>query len=927
MSAAAVPDDAGRALIREALETTLVVEAAAGTGKTTELVNRILNLIGTGRADVRTIVAVTFTERAAGELKLRLRQGLEARRRSAEAADASGSVEDAIQHLEEAHVSTIHGFCADLLRERPVEAGVDPLFRVLTERQSERLFATAFDTWFHARLEDPPPGVRRSLRRVGRGVSWSTVAVDDGPIDRLRRAASELAQWRDLRAPWRRPAWDRAAEAARAIERIHALAELSDRPSHAGDTLFTDTEPVRRTSRSLARGGALQDLDFVEAELVELARDRVFTHGRKGSGPTYRAGVARAEVLEARATLVETLVAFQAQADADLAAVLQPELLACVDGYEALKSREGALDFFDLLVRARDLVKGHEDVRRHFQARFRHIFVDEFQDTDPVQAELLLLLAARDPRVATWRDVDPVPGKLFIVGDPKQSIYRFRRADLGMFTQVCDHLLARGAVRVELRRSFRSVPNIQRAVNAAFSPLMNGDVRGSQAAYMPLEPSRVDPEGQPSVVVLPVPRPYAQQYVTARAIETSLPDAVGAYVDWLTTSSGWTVTERRDPSRRVPIAARHVCVLFRRFLSWGEDVTRPYVEAFEARGIRHLLVGGKAFHDREEIETLRAALMAIEWPEDELSVFATLRGALFSVDDHDLLAYHHLAKRFHPFAIPEALPTGLSHVREGLVLLGALHRQRNRVPVASTVTTLLARTRAHVGFVLRPAGEQVLANVLHVAELARQYERDGGRSFRGFVEALQDESDAGQAAEAPILEEGSDGVRLMTVHEPRDWSSRSSSWPTSQRGSRHARRVVTWPRSAACVRCGSGDGRRLISSTTVRRNSCARGGRANGSPTWLRHAHATCWSCQLLATARTKRDGRRRSPLPCTPCRGADAYARQRSDVPPSGARIRYSSGPTTMSPPGVPSVPASTSSARSAPRTPWCGGRQRRRC
>ena len=248
--------------------------------------------------------------------------------------------------------------------------------------------------------------------------------------------------------------------------------------------------------------------------------------------------------------------------------------------------------------------------------------------------------------------------------------------------------------------------------------------------------------------------------------------------------SGWTVTERRDPDTRVPIEARHVCILFRRFVSFGEDITRPYVEALEARGVRHLLVGGRAFHDREEIETLRAALMAIEWPDDQLSVFATLRGALFAIGDEELLEYHqHRAAAFIRSGCPTALPPRLEPIR------GRAGAARARCTASGTAGRWPTRsrrcsidTRAHVGFVLRPGGEQALANVLHVAELARQYELDGGMSFRGFVEALQAGGDGGQAAEAPILEEGSDGVRLMTVHKAKGSSSRSSSSPTSPRG-------------------------------------------------------------------------------------------------------------------------------------------------
>ena len=767
MSVRPQSDAEARELIKTAIDTTLVVEAAAGTGKTTELVNRIVRVIEEGRADVREIVAVTFTEKAAGELKLRLREQLERSRRDASNDQMAERLEAAVQNLEEAHVSTIHGFCADLLRERPVEAAVDPLFRVLTEGQAERLYSQAFDSWFQSRLEDPPEGVRRSLRRVGRAMRPGGYD-EDGPVDRLRRAGFELTEWRDYEASWTREPFDRPASMLRLVELVHAVADLSSRPSYAGDNLFLDTAPVRRLSqdlRSSHTGAGEADLDGLEAQLVDLRRNRDFKRARKGSGPTYAKGVTRAQLLQARDELTLALEDFQVHADADLAALLDVELRDCVKHYEALKQREGALDFLDLLLRARDLVHGNAQVRRHFQQRFQRIFVDEFQDTDPLQAELLLLLASSDPDETRWQQVTPVPGKLFIVGDPKQSIYRFRRADVDIYRRVCERLLSSGGRPVQLRKSFRSVPNIQRVVNAAFAPVMDGDPDALQAHYVALEPERRDRPEQPSVVVLPVPRPYGQRFISAREIEASLPDAVGAYIQWLVDKSGWTVTERRQPAERVPIEPRHICILFRRFVSFGEDITRPYVDALEARGIRHLLVGGRTFHNREEIETLRAALMAIEWPDDQLSVFATLRGALFAIGDEELLEYHHLGGRFHPFRIPEGLPAHLAPVRDALSFLASLHRQRNRRPIADTVWALLDHTRAHVGFVLRPGGEQALANVLHVAELARQYEADGGMSFRGFVDALQTEASARSAAEAPILEEGSAGVRLMTVHK------------------------------------------------------------------------------------------------------------------------------------------------------------------
>jgi len=761
-------DQRDRDLIRNGLDQTIVVEAAAGTGKTTELVQRILSVLSSGRARIEQLVAVTFTEKAAGELKLRIRKELENLRQRSSDPGVLANITDAIQRLEEAHVSTIHGFCADLLRERPVEASIDPLFEVLTEPRADRLFNEAFGSWLHEKLEDPPEGLRRALRRS----VWSKDprGAEDGPVDRIRRAARELAEWRDFTGAWRREPFDRDAEVNALVLRLRELAVLTASPISTRDPLFTDTVAARELSRDIdtAERFDASDPDGWEARFVDLANNRDFRRARKGRDRMFSQTASRENVWASYELLGTELDRFQQAADADLAALLHDELQEVVAAYLRLKQRAGALDFVDLLLRARDLLVRHRSVREAFQSRFACLFVDEFQDTDPLQAEILLLLAADDPGQSDWRQIRPVPGKLFIVGDPKQAIYRFRRADVETYREVCELLESRGAKRAFLHTSFRSTPAIQKAVNASFAAVMNGDRETLQANYVSLSPHRSDSPSQPSVVALPVPEPYGKRQVAGYAMEKSLPDGVGAFVAWLLNESGWTITEKStldELPMEIPIQARHVCILFRRFLHFGDDVTRPYVEALEARGVPHLLVGGKSFHGREEVETLRAALAAIEWPDDELSVFATLRGALFAIDDETLLEYRSRQRVIHPFR-PLELPTPeLQPVVDALALLKRLHGRRNYRPVADTVTDLLNATRAHVGFVLRPAGEQALANVLHVAELARQYEINGGMSFRGFVDELRDQADGGQAAEAPILEEGSDGVRLMTAHK------------------------------------------------------------------------------------------------------------------------------------------------------------------
>ncbi len=763
-----IADARDRALIADALDTTLVVEAAAGTGKTTELVKRIVRLVETGRATIDQIVAVTFSEKAAGELKLRLREQLE-HARAAATGDAAATLERAVQRFEEAHVSTIHGFCADLLRERPVEARIDPSFAVLTEGHASRLFDEAFADWLQRELDNPCEGVRRSLRRVSVR-RFGQDEDDAAPIARLKRAGRELLEWRDHPTPWTRPeGFARDRDIDHLLDGMATLCEATKAPSSPRDPLARAIDRVRRVWNDIEplRRRAQADYDGWEGALCALAsEERDLRAGRRTSGQ-FSKQLSNAEVIQARDSLVDALVAFRNAADADLAAQLHEALGAAVRLYDTRKRRAGAVDFLDLLIEARNLVRDVAEVRRDFQRRFRYLLVDEFQDTDPLQAELLLLLASA---ADAGDDTPPVdrrvrPGALFIVGDPKQSIYRFRRADVGVYRAICERLVTEGAKRVRLRTSFRSVPAIQRAVNAAFSAHMTGDRASLQADYVELQPARADVPEQPAVIALPVPRPLSDRgNVTQGAIASSLPGAVGEFVRWLVRDSGYTVPDERAGVRR-PIRAGDVCLLFRRFLDFQTDVTRDYVEALESRGLTHLLVGGKAFHEREEVDALRTALTAIEWPDDGLSVFATLRGPFFAVAEEELLAWHALGHGFRPHDVPKDAPSALAAVGEALTTIAELNRLRNARPVAETIGRLLEATRAHAGFVLWRGGEQVLANVLQIAELARRYEADGGLSFRGFVDELRDAADRAPTPEAPILEEGTDGVRLMTVHK------------------------------------------------------------------------------------------------------------------------------------------------------------------
>jgi ATP-dependent helicase/nuclease subunit A len=753
-------DGVARQRIAEDLDATLIVEAAAGTGKTTALVSRIVSILRAGRTSLDKIVAVTFTEKAAGEMKLRLRAELDEARHESTDPGERKNLSLALQALEIAHINTIHGFCADLLRERPVSAGLDPAFEVLDEAGADALLRDAFRSWFEQALSKPGPALRRVLRRR----NWRKEQTT--PREDLLRACRSLVENRDFATPWTRPELDRDRELDRLVQQIQALGALHGQAQRA-------TDPLARALKAFELWGvkvaareqlAARDYDGLESELTSFERDHEREFKYTGSGVLYGPSLDRTAVLAARDAARASLAAFVASAEADLAARLRDELTPVVEGYERLKQKAGVLDFVDLLSLTRDMLVQNRNVREELQQRFSHLFVDEFQDTDPLQAEILLLLASSDAAVSDFNAVSVVPGKLFIVGDPKQSIYRFRRADVVLYQRIKQLLLEQGATLLNLTTNFRSVPSIQACVNVAFSKAMTGSADGSQADYVPLTEWTPEIQGQPGVIALPVPEPYgAMGGMTKKAVTASYPDAVAAFIDWLIRESGWSVHEGEA---LVPVRSRHVCLLFKRFQDFDGDTTKAYVRALEARAVPHMLVGGRSFHDREEVVAIRTALDAIEWPTDELAVYATLRGPLLAINDEDLLRFREEALHLNPLAKLDPVHCErYPDVAGALSLLRSLHTTRNRRPIADTIEQLLAGTRAHASLAMWPSGEQALANAIAVLDLARNADIRRVSSFRAFLEALTEQASRREGGEAPIVEEGTEGVRLMTVHK------------------------------------------------------------------------------------------------------------------------------------------------------------------
>jgi len=725
-------DHEARERARRDHATSFVLEAGAGTGKTTLLVDRIEALIRSGTVTLDQIAAVTFTENAATTMKLRLRERLERARVDPEAPPVERDrAEQALQVLERAQISTLHALCAAILGERPLECGVVPGFRVADEAEADLLFARAWEEWLAERLVGGDDVLLEALERgiplEGEG-PW-------GERGSLRGLARTLLEQRDLKPLVADAAVDAPAWRAELLARADAARAL--RPHvQDGDTL----------------GARL-------ARLVEFAEE-----SRVLEGPTLIAHLRRLPVIprnfghrprwsppetldEARRVAAWTKDASESWAAA-LGAMLHGRLVNGLLGvtaiYERMKRELGRLDYLDLLVMARDALRGSASVRAYFRRRFRLVLIDEFQDTDPLQVEIAELLTAG------------VPGALVVVGDAKQSIYRFRRAEVSLFRRASEAASTRpGHAVLHLTQNFRSRPAVLRFVNRAFARLLQPSEDAGQPAYEPIAP----PPGlgeEPSVLALRFPASFAEGEDLLRAEAAALARLVahaarGAY-------------EVRDPVTQAARKSRagDVMVLARRL-----SQVRHLEEAMEAAGLRFMVEGGKSFFDRQEVHEALSVLGAIDDPSDRVSLVAALRSSFFGVPDRDIASYA-LARGslWLGAAVDESKPGGPA-LAPALRTLHSLHQRRTRDSVASLIERLYDETRVLPALTGTRRGEAQIANLEKVVALARQAAFLGVLTLRGFTSLLQGRIE--EAREEPDLPTTRPGdahtVRVLSIHK------------------------------------------------------------------------------------------------------------------------------------------------------------------
>ncbi len=720
-------DEGERERARRDHATSLVLEAGAGTGKTTLLVDRIEAILRAGAARLEEIAAVTFTENAATTMKLRLRERLE---RAVAEPRVPGRERErlaaGLDVLERASVCTIHALCAQVLQERPLECGVLPGFRVADEAQTDAIFAEAWEGWLGERLSG---GDDVLLDALDRGVPLE----GDGWGERtsLRGLARTLLDQRDLEP------------VAGAFDALAAREELRAKGARARELAAAAREGDVLRARLERLAERAEGAQFLEGEpLVHHLLSLEVIASSFGFKPNWPSPELLAEARAIAAWTKEKRAAWAAAQGAELHGRLVRALGGVAERYERGKAARGVLDFLDLLLKARDALRDHAGLREWFRGRFRYLLIDEFQDTDPLQVEIARLLAGDRP------------GALVVVGDAKQSIYRFRRAEVRLFRELVREREAEGAV-LHLVQNFRSRPAILRFVNRVFGELVQASDEADQPAYEAIAPPPGLPD-EPSVVALRFPAP-------AHASGEDLLDAEAQALAGLLAGIARGAEAVRDPVTGAvrPSRAGDVLVLARRLTR-----VQPLEESLEALGLRFAVEGGKSFFDRQEVHETLAVLRAVDDPSDRMALVAALRSSFFGVSDRDIVAYALSGAPPWAGAVDESRPGGAA-LAPALALLGELHRERRHASVPAVLERLYDETRILAALTGSRRGEAQIANLEKVAALAREASSLGALTLRGFVNLLSDRiANAREEPDLPATRPGDpDTVRVLSIHK------------------------------------------------------------------------------------------------------------------------------------------------------------------
>ena len=748
----------------------LALLSGAGCGKTFVLARRFTELLLADRGDgddaLSRLVALTFTEKAAVEMSQRVRAILTALAESAQG-QTRRKLLRWIDELPEARISTIHGFCSSLLRSRAIEAGVDPSFTVCADSLlASRLADESADRALLAAVEAQHAGAVRLLETYTFTQLAEAMAVildrrTAFSADHYADAERIVERWDGRVRHLRDEAWARMDADADLRQMLDDLAafECTD----DGDRLL----PIRDELLDAA-GWILADR--AERTVGSFARVNDVRAGNCGSdrnwgserGSAKRVRHAMKAVIQAvdqYALHAEDLGEADRQAAAALAALV--ELAGRAQAiYAAEKRKRGLLDFTDLLAKTEQLLRDRPGVRRGLAERIGQLLIDECQDTDAFQVAMLsrlVLPEADDPSAA------PTPGRLFVVGDPKQSIYRFRGAQVEVFADLCDRLGPDNTERLDL--SFRTHGAGVAFVNDLFARLMGDD-------YSPVEARRAACPPAPSVEIVLAGIPGGQVTSAAEA-SAAQAGATAQRIREMLDAGERIVWDRQAETWR-QVQAGDIAILFARMTNSLE-----YERQLQNRGVPYYVVAGSGFFRRQEVLDVLNALGVVDNAFDDVAFMGVLRSGLFALDDNALM---HLAEAMEPPYLPaltEAVAAGklddmlgdrlgevrLAALKEAVNLLGGLGRLKDALGVDRVTERLLAATGYEAALLAQQQGKRMLGNVRLLLDRARSAGAQG-TVLADFLTQMKDlvlhEARYEQAA---VAGEADNVVRIMTIHK------------------------------------------------------------------------------------------------------------------------------------------------------------------
>lgn len=811
-----------------------VVNAGAGTGKTHALLTQYLHLLSGlsahGRPiEPRALGVLTFTDKAAGELRERLQQrtarivralGQRGARDSGplddEAVAALAAVEPdlvataaelgravpglrfwarARDQLGGAPIGTFHSFSAALLRRYAAAAGLDPDFGLLDEDRARELRLLAAEHVVLKGLEGQLQAA--SAEEVARLVSEYGFAGGPSPSGGLVEALCRLHAVRTeegrgaagLADPYRPERLSRDLELLVAALRgaSAGLAALGDQLGPKSSEALAEAHGLCEslqsviTCKPLSAFAATADLvSRIKAisDLLKRLRPPTGKQADPGIGERLAAGKERL-----RAVLDELLALQVSVGAAPLALAIERLLEPVEEEYAQRKRAEGGLDFTDLLRRARDLLRGEAAVRAEVRGRFAVLLVDELQDTSPIQAELVELIAGSGEAELVEGGSGPRAGRLFLVGDRKQSIYGFRGADVAAYTALCERRRAAGADEATLARSRRSRPSLLRFANELFPRVMqrpaalselapadggDGGDAGGAGWYVAWDPAR-DPL-----------QPVREEEAPLPTVELLQPAEGEPGADEPLVREAELITRRILALADAGVRFGDVAILLRRFTH-----IERYTTALKAAGVPHYVVRGRGFYQAPEVLDIAALFTLLDDPEDKLALLSLLRSPFCALSDEALVRLHLGGHSTLPslLAVEDVAGLDLPLDEAGrllrlLAVVRPLLSAGERLGPAACLRAALDQTDYLAVLAADPDGEQRIANVERLLGRARSFEAAGGAErrggLRGFVRALrlltdpQLEAALGERPEEPaaqVLGEADDVVRLLTVHQ------------------------------------------------------------------------------------------------------------------------------------------------------------------